>query len=314
MRPILIATALAAALSAHAGPVEASPRHAVQADVGGHLIEVQNRFLPGFLGGEKKDGADMALRIEQLEAQVRMLTGQVEQLTFTVRRLEAALGQTSGAATPGRQGALTSPEAQPGPGAPPRPLGTITTATPPAVGEPGAVASTAPPVTTPPASGQGGPIDLSALNQNQTALPPVVSQPVQQQQAAVPAPAADALSKVRELQASGRYSMAENEARAVLTANPTGAAATEARFLLGEALLAQRDYRGAANMFLENYTADPTNARAPASLLRLGTALNGLGEREAACSSLEELFGAYPNIDAETRAAAERERAAANCV
>ena len=55
-------------------------------------------------------------------------------------------------------------------------------------------------------------------------------------------------------------------------------------------LLAQRDYRAAANQFLENYTADPNGARAPDSLLKLGTALNGLGEREAACSSLEEFF------------------------
>ena len=80
-----------------------------------------------------------------------------------------------------------------------------------------------------------------------------------------------------------------------------------------EALLAQGDYRAAANQFLENYTSDPNNARAPASLLQLGKALNGLGEREAACSSLDELFGAYPNVDGQIRAAAEREREVANC-
>jgi len=276
-------------LAAH--HASAMPRHAADAAAAETaLVPAQNRFLPGFLGGGNKDEQDAAsVRLDQLEAQVRMLTGQVEELTFTVRRLEAALARATGE-EPGAAG-------RPGPGAPPRDLGTL-----PAPG--GSETAAAPDATAAPQ----GPIDLSVLNQGGIRPQPddtarIVETPVTN----------DALASARELYESGRYSLAADEARAILDGGPAREVAGEARFLLGEALLAQGDYRSAANLFLENYTSDPNSARAPESLLRLGTALNGLGEREAACSSLEELFGAYPNVGPELRAAAERERQAANC-
>ncbi|MEM7694674.1 MAG: tetratricopeptide repeat protein [Pseudomonadota bacterium] len=241
------------------------------------VVPVQNRFLPGFLSGDDKPD-DTQVRLDQLEAQVRMLTGQVEQLTFALRRMEAALANGAPAAV-----------SRPGPGTPPRTLGTVP-ATP---GD----RSEAP-------AARSGPIDLSSLSGNNPA--PTTAR-------AAPATQSGSLQGVRDLQASGRYAMAADAARAVLAEQRAGPVANEARFLLGEALLSQRDFRGAANQFLENYTSDPNDPRAPTSLLRLSTALNGLGEREAACSSLDELLGAYPNLDRDLRAAAERERQTANC-
>lgn len=296
-------------------PASASALPAVPLEAGPSAVTpVQNRFLPGFLGGGNNNnnnrGSEAApadARILQLEEQVRMLTGQVEQLTFTVRRLEQAVQQMPGGQQLQQQGAVS------GPGAPPRSLGTLPadgTATPGAT-TPGNTAAG----NTAAGNGSGnlpgleGPIDLSVLNNGGGfggTSPTVGSVPS--------APASTpALDSVRRLQDSGRYAMAADEARAVLAANPDSEVAGEARYLLGEALLAQGDYRAAANQFLENYTSDPNNARAPASLLQLGKALNGLGEREAACSSLDELFGAYPNVDGQIRAAAEREREVANC-
>ncbi|MEM8552869.1 MAG: tetratricopeptide repeat protein [Pseudomonadota bacterium] len=279
------------------------------------VTQVQNRFLPGFLGGNENKPDNTALRIDQLETQVRMLTGQVEQLTFTVRRLEAALaggavppqGDRRTALPPGAlpPGALP-PGATPGPGTPPGTLGTLPGTAPGALPGTGTQAGTAPAPALP-----SGPIDLSVLNQGTQGTPTAVPPATTPSPAAIPQ--SDSLANVRSLQSSGRYAMAAQEARAVLADNPTGPVSSEARFLLGEALLAQGDFRGAANQFLENYTSDPNGARAPVSLLKLSTALNGLGEREAACSSLEELFGAYPNVDPAVRVAAERERAAANC-
>ncbi len=266
--------------------------------------QVQNRFLPGFLSGGDKNAApdNTQLRLDQLETQVRSLTGQVEQLTFSVRRLESALQSQSLPATQpaqpspslGQQGSLS------GTGAPPAPLGT-TAAAPPQT-QPSADVGTGD-------GAFGGPIDLSVLNNPGSGLPTPAA-PVQ----STPPPAnAGALDNARQLQQSGRFAMAADEARAVLAANPEGPVAGEARYLLGEALMAQGDYRTAANLFLENYTSDPNSAQAPSSLLKLGSALNGLGEKEAACSSLDELIGAYPNVDASLRAEAERERQAANC-
>ena len=77
--------AIALAIAVLPATASALPRLTVEADRG--AIAVQNRFLPGFLGGggNNDKAADDAVRIQQLESQVRMLTGQVEQLTFTVR-------------------------------------------------------------------------------------------------------------------------------------------------------------------------------------------------------------------------------------
>lgn len=293
--------------------VSALPR--VSVDVEPSATAVQNRFLPGFLGGggDRKEGGNAAMRIEQLEAQVRMLTGQVEQLTFSVRRLEAALERMQAG---DQRGALA------GSGAPARPLGTTqpsSPSVPPATGGTATAGASSGAAPAGSSGGLSGPIDLSVLNngagssggfQSGAAVPPPASTG---SATASPSGADPALDNVRQLQSSGRYQMAADEARAVLAGNPSGAVAGEARYLLGEALMAQGDYRGAANQFLENYTSDPNNPLAPVSLLKLGTALNGLGEREAACSSLDELFGAYPNVDGDIRAAAERERRAANC-
>ncbi|MBJ3776928.1 tetratricopeptide repeat protein [Acuticoccus mangrovi] len=288
---MLRSAAMALILAASsASAAVALPRLAAPADRHAAVVEVQQRFLPRLFGGDdqrQSNEADLALRVQQLEEQVRMLTGQVEELTFTLRRMERERPQA-----PDQH----SDAGRPGPGAPPRSLGSL-----PASGA------------TAPRPGTGGPVDLSALNRNLDAAARAVDEPVPAATTATPA-GNPALQEVRSLQGSGRYAMAAQQAREVLADNPTGPVAGEARFLLGEAMLAQGDYRNAASVFLENYTTDPNGAHAPASLLRLGSALNGLGEREAACSSLAEFFGAYPNAAEDLKAAARREQQAAHCV
>lgn len=301
--------AIALAIGVLPATASALPRLSVDADQG--AISVQNRFLPGFLGGGNNDkGPDEIVRIQQLEEQVRMLTGQVEQLTFSVRRLEQVINGMQQQGAGSQRGALS------GPGAPPRSLGTLPAGSP--TTDTASSAPAAPPAApSQPTVAPSGPIDLSALNNalgstdsgfaTNSGTAPTETVP------SGPPPQSDALADVRQLQASGRYQMAAEGARALLAQNPTSAEAGEARYILGEALMAQGDYRAAANQFLENYTSDPNDPRAPASLLQLGKALNGLGEKEAACSSLEELFGAYPNVSSDIRAAAEHERQVANC-
>lgn len=259
------------------------------------VATVENRFIPGFLRRGDGDGGEeaavnreaaMELRVQQLEAQVRTLTGQVEELTFMVRQLQGMAASSADRADAGTStgAVVASPGAAAGPGAPPSDLGTL------------------------PAS-PSGPLDLSALNQG-------LGEPTIAPEAPRTAPAATTpeLAEVDELLRSGRYAMAADAARSVLSGNAGGTVATEARYKLAEALLAQGDYRNAANQFLETYTTNPDGTRAPKSLVGLGTALNGLGEREAACSSLEELFGRFPDVDPALRSEGEAQQRAAGCV
>ena len=305
MRRILFG-ALSAVLLAPAADAAPLARAAPAAE--GVVRPAQDRMFPRFFGGgqdeRQRERAALTRRIERLEEQVRTLTGEVETLSFTVRRLERALdGQgglssgmerprvrrddpaaidTDGDARDDRRGALG--------GAAPDQGGNT------ASNPPGALART-------------GPIDLSAINRDSFDLG-AEAEPETPEADPVTTPE---IEEVRELQRSGRYAMAAREARKVLTDNPTGPVGHEARFLLGEALLEQGSYRDAANRFLENYTSDPSGIRAPQSLLNLAVALNRLGENQAACSSLSELLNAYPDADRAVRAAAERELEAAGC-
>lgn len=216
---VWFAVASVFALPASALPASVHPAGASTAPIAEGVVPVENRFLPRIFGtdgdgGRQQAGADVELRIQQLEAQVRALTGQVEELTFTVRRLQSTLGQ--GAVAGQQRGDLAPAPAAPtgtaGPGAPPRSLGQL-----PATAAQQPQQAAAPP----PGSGSplgSGPVDLSALNGQLSATP----------EPSVPATGADApqptgdpkLAVVRDLQQSGRFAMAADAAREVLTDNP----------------------------------------------------------------------------------------------
>ncbi len=81
-------------------------------------------FLDGLFGGSQRqperaapDDAEMAVRINQLEAQIRQLTGTVEQLQFRNQQLEQQLRAQGGAPLP--------PQAALPPGRPPMQPGTV---------------------------------------------------------------------------------------------------------------------------------------------------------------------------------------------
>ncbi|MEM6847330.1 MAG: hypothetical protein AAF580_04555 [Pseudomonadota bacterium] len=288
---LALAVGLASASGATAFSVAAPPP--LDRDV----VSVQDRFLPRIFGrGEQQASADAAMRIDRLEAEVRRLTGELEELRFTVQRLEAALGQPNAVVPQQQSGAQPAPQQL----AAEQPQTPITPAAPAAQTQSAAIPS--------------GPIDLSALNSRfDNAAADGFGAPqgsVVQPDVSLDNPS---LSEARMLMNSGRYQLAMEKVVGVLGSNPSTAEASEARFLAGEALMAQGDLRGAANYFLENYTTDPNGARAPESLVRLSRAFNQLGEGQAACSSIEELFGAYPNVPAGLRAQAEVERQAARC-
>lgn len=305
MRPLLAAVLLVLPVAAAAGPLGAQVRPSAP----GAVVLAQDRTFPRIFGGgnreeRERQASEDALRIQELEDEVRQLTGQVETLTFTVRRLQDELARAGG----GAAGAVA--EATPaGPGDPAAPLGSTVPSGDLAAGGDGAFGG--------PGGGFGGtqsaPVDLSALNRGATPDPAPGGAGGSGGAGGAGGVGNAALEEVRQLHDTGRYAMAAERARQILGGETSGPVASDARYRLGEALLAQRDFRGAANSFLENYTADPQGVRAPMSLVRLGTALNGLGETAAACSSLDELFGAYPNLDPAVRAEAMREREAANC-
>jgi tol-pal system protein YbgF len=91
---------------------------------------------------------------------------------------------------------------------------------------------------------------------------------------------------------------------------PDHSLAGSAQYWLGETYYAQGDFRQAAQNFLQGYKNYPKSRRAPDSLLKLGISLNKLGQKQQACAAFGTIGGEFPNaVAAKKRAQAESKRA-----
>ncbi|MEJ8473036.1 tol-pal system protein YbgF [Roseibium algae] len=285
------------------------------------------------LFGRKKD--DSTVRVNQLEEQLRTLTGQIEQMSYQMRELQEQLRrmqedneyrfqQLEGVA-PGKR----SDAGQPAPAGVKQDLASST--------------ETLGTLSVPGGSGDGdwsatdgykagetglpsnGPIDLSAL----AAGTVVQSEPpagLDFSQDTGTAQSGDDFAglttsgdprsdydRAYSYAVNGQYDAAEDGFRAFVETYPDDRLAANAQFWLGESLLAQRDYRAAADAFLKTYTDHPDSDKSPDSLLKLGMSLKGLGEGDAACATFAELLTKFPNAAPAVLGEARDERSRAKC-
>ena len=108
------------------------------------------------------------------------------------------------------------------------------------------------------------------------------------------------------------YALAEANAKQVL-ANGKGPRATDAQFLLAEALAGRHDYSAAAVAYDDAYNRSRTGMHAQASLLGLASALTAINEKRAACATLDKLHAEFPQPKPELRERIAHARHAAEC-
>lgn len=229
--------------------------------------------------------AQLLVRVQQLEDEVRQLRGRsdelqnnlqqqtadlgkrIDDLTFLVMNPEAAAAARKAAAASGTQAGAV-PGGPPQAGAPPAGLPQGTLGTLPA----GA------PAAPPPAQAPRTP-EL-AMQQGNAAL------------------------------ARRDYPAAEAAAREVL-ANRTSPRAYDAEFLLAQAQFGQRQYSQAALSYDDTYNRSRKGPRAEDSLLGLANSLTSLGDKTSACQALTKLHAEFPNMRPDLRepVAAARQRA-----
>ena len=261
--------------------------------------------------------ARLAVRIGDLEQDIRSVTGRMEDMSFQVRRLNERLDKLTtdleyrlsqkppgeGGAVPavigGRAesggvpaGASRLPSPQTGPAV----LGAVPTQpeSPPA-------RSPEPPPSVPPAPAPA-------------AAPPAVP-------AAVPtAPAATQAATPREVYASAfaqmqreKYPEAEAGFQQFLKRYPDDPLAENANYWLGESYYAQGDYARAATTFLEGYEKHKKGAKASDTLLKLAMSLGRLNKKPEACATLQELGRAFPGAPSAIKAKAGEERRRLGC-
>ena len=350
IRVSVLACAVTAASAASAQEGERSPGGLLDRIFGG-----SERFGAGERVAQPSGGqpgteravssSDLAVRFDRLEAQIRQLTGAVEQLQYRNQQLEqqvrrmqedtehrfqelgtkgasrpgptrpaAAPAPTppAGATAPGRRGDAFDPTQHPNAPGAPRTLGpaTVTGAGPPAAaGNPNS-----PLVGAPRGRAAGSPLDVATVAPPSAASP---GQPPVQPRNPGPAGAIAAAKEDYDLAyghvLSKDYPLAEESFRNFLTKHPSDQMAGEATFWLGESLFQRQRYRDAAEAFLNVSTKFEANARGPDALLRLGQSLAALGEKEAACAALGEVGRKFPRASASLKQSVEREQKRVRC-
>ncbi len=277
---------------------------------------------------------DIATRIFQMEERIRQLTGQVEELNFTVSQLQKQLGQKTG------QQGDASEQLQPLPKKPVQQAEAAPSADgveiiqdtlgqkPKSLNAEILGAETDQSVVVGPAVPfKKADADVSADGQvivpeggdqmAQAGQPVVQSDGVVQQQDGIeqvslqPADTPDTLYKsANESLLRRQFGEAEAGFRSFLAKYPEHSLAGSAQYWLGETFYVQGDSKQAAQNFLQAYKTYPKSRRAPDSLLKLGMALNKMGQKDQACAALNSVGTEFPRaVEAKKRATTEYKRA-----
>jgi tol-pal system protein YbgF len=305
----------------------------------------------GLFGGGDDDRrtAEMGVRVNQMEGQMRALNGQIEQLSFQIRQLQdtmvrmqkdyefrlqeienggakaqakppqkrseaapAGIEPTAMADAGAASAAAVAADAARTPlrGAPPAPLGQLSSGDP--IG--GLIGSSAPLDLGAPGVPVSSPEGRSVGGLGEPAAVAAVPG-VDPRYASTPPTASprDEYDAAYGYILNGEYALAETSFKTFLANHPTDKRIGAAQFWLGESYFARSRHKEAADAFLKSYTQFPDGSKAPDSLLKLGMALSGLGEKKAACASWDELLVKFPKASKAVRDRAASEKTRVKC-
>ncbi|HEY1540774.1 MAG TPA: tol-pal system protein YbgF [Xanthobacteraceae bacterium] len=292
-------------------------------------------------GLAQSSDSDIVVRLDQLQSDMRRLTGQMEQLQYRNQQLEQIVRQLQEerAGAPPRQGAAPpGPPAVPGrrsdafdPNASPSAPGVPHNLGSEAANRGGGYVAPPAPIPGPPGSAPaqvGAPLDLGTMSANagnepQAAPgggnlpPPPPSNPsaTGPQLATLPPSQSprDEFDLAYGYVRRKDYSLAEQAFRDFLRKYPNDRMASEAQFWLGESLFQNKSYQPAAEAFVAMTKKYPTSPKQPDTLLRLGESLAALKQKDLACVTLAEVAKKFPHAAANVRAAVEREQKRVHC-
>lgn len=276
-------------------------------------------------------------RIDDLESQIRELTGRFEEVEFkstqAQRRLDKLvedvdfrLGQLERGGQPPAglppqgqpqgQGEQPPAGAQAGQGNPPQQLARGSTSA-----TPGQAPSREGVLGSMPADSQGRPLPVtpgqqqSGQQQQQTAraTPPAQSGPAGAAGKLPQGSPQERYNYAYRLLVQSDYANAEAAFREFIGAHPQDMLAGNAQYWLGETYYVRQQFEPAAQAFLNGYQHYPKSAKAPDSLLKLGMTLAAMKKTPEACAALGQLSKEFPNAPSHVKDAAVRERSKITC-
>jgi tol-pal system protein YbgF len=112
---------------------------------------------------------------------------------------------------------------------------------------------------------------------------------------------------------NAEYDEAENAFKGFIDKNPKDKLTENARYWLGETHFARKQYDAAAVSFAESFQKAPKGAKAPESLYKLGASLGALNKTDDACAALAEVGTRFPNGSAAVRNRASQEMKKLKC-
>lgn len=245
---------------------------------------------------------NVELRLDQIETQMRTLTGSLEEVNYSIdqlkRRLDKLVGDVdqrltqlehpgtpAGAAT-GAVAAAPAPGAGANPAAPPSQAGTLV-APPVAQSSGGQIAAARPPAAPTPAPGGGGTLPSGS--------------------------AQDQYNYAFGLLRQADYPAAEEALRTFVQRYPNDPLAGNAEYWLGETYYVRKDYNNAAATFAEGYRKYPQSGKAADNLLKLGMSLGNAGQKKEACLTFNQLAHDFPKASGNITERANQEKQRLGC-
>jgi len=240
-------------------------------------------------GGEIQSVSRMQVQLQNIESQMRDLTGRAEEMEHRItslqerlekfmsdadqrfRALESGEPGAAGVAAPGRQSSRSSASFA-------------------GIGE--AAAATA-------RGSKAGPKTLGTLSSKDIGgAARRASGKSGQQLAALPkGTPKEQYNYAFGLLQKRKYAAASVALKAFVDKHPDDALTGNALYWLGETHYFQKDYAESARIFLEGYKRYPKGGKAPANLYKLGKSLAAINEKAPACAALRKLQKSYPKTN-----------------
>ena len=243
-------------------------------------------------------------RVGQLEEQLRVMNGRVEELNFLVLELQEMLRKQQ------KDNEFRFQELEAGKGTPPKQSGDATDVLP----QPDSQTDVATAQAVDPSLGAPEQ-NLGTLEADQNGNPVGGDAGTAVAGANIPAGLGDGelFDASYNLVLAGDYGAAESALKEHVSRFPKSKRASDAKYWLGESQLGQEKYADAAENFLAISRNYPKSERAPVALLKLGISMAALKKNDIACATFSEVMKRYPNADAALKSRIDTEKAAAQC-
>jgi tol-pal system protein YbgF len=267
--------------------------------------------VAGIASESSQSTARLQVQLQNLENQIRDLTGRIEEsehgvarvterleklasdIEIRIQALESGKGPAGGAAPGGdkrtsNDGAARTAAPSGGPAKSParsapaeglqpgqQVFGTMSPS--------GSATAVKPLVKTLPEAADGSPAKLGAEEGSQLA--------------SVPGGARERYDVAFQYLQRQEYDKAAVEFDGFVKANPDSPLASNALYWLGETHYYRKDYAEAARVFLDGYKRYPKGNKAPDNLFKLGKSLAAINEKQPACTAWNRLLKTFPSAN-----------------